>query len=241
MRATRNSKLSRSSKPRIRQAVKPHPFAAAANAWEYAAIAAVLAVIATLAALGFHKAGYVLYNNDGEAHLEIARRILDSRTPGYEQIGTVWLPLPHALMLPFVGDMQRWQTGWAATLPGICCFVLAGTMLYGAARAAYQSGAAAACAAMVFALNPNLLYSQTTPMNEHVFFAMQLGVLFFTVRFAQTQAIRYVVIAAIFAAGATLTRYDGWFLLPFTCLYVFAVANEKRLRTALIFAGVAGM
>ena len=39
--------------------------------------------------------GYVLYYGDAEAHLNIARRIVDSRTPGPEQIGTVWLPLPH--------------------------------------------------------------------------------------------------------------------------------------------------
>src|SRR5258706_3328835 len=44
---------------------------------------------------------YVLYYGDAEAHLNIARRILDSRTPGPEQIGTVWLPLPHLLMIPF--------------------------------------------------------------------------------------------------------------------------------------------
>jgi hypothetical protein len=196
--------------------------------------------VGTLAALSFHNAGYVLYNNDAESHLDIARRVVDSRTPGYEQIGTVWLPVSHVFMLPFIGDMQRWQTGWAATLPGIFCFVLAGTMLYGAARASYQSGAAAACAALVFALNPNLLYSQSTPMNEHVFFAMQLGVLLFTLRFSLTQSAFPLVAAGMFAAAATLTRYDGWFLLPFTGLYILVAARERRLRAAFIFATVAG-
>ena len=32
----------------------------------------------------------------------IARRIVDSRTPGWYQLGTTWLPLPHLLMMPLV-------------------------------------------------------------------------------------------------------------------------------------------
>ena len=44
----------------------------------------------------------MLYYGDADAHLKIARRIVDSQTPGYEQIGTVWLPLLHLLMLPLV-------------------------------------------------------------------------------------------------------------------------------------------
>ena len=32
--------------------------------------------------------GWLLYYGDAEAHLNIARRIVDSRTPGYDQVGT---------------------------------------------------------------------------------------------------------------------------------------------------------
>ena len=50
--------------------------------------------------------GYVLLYGDAVAHLGIARRILDSRNPGLVQLGSVWLPLPHLLMLPFVQKMD---------------------------------------------------------------------------------------------------------------------------------------
>jgi len=33
----------------------------------------------------FYQRGYLAYYGDAEAHLNIARRILDSRTPGYDQ------------------------------------------------------------------------------------------------------------------------------------------------------------
>ena len=37
-----------------------------------------------------------------ESHLNISRALIDSRTPGYDQLGTVWLPVLHLLCLPFV-------------------------------------------------------------------------------------------------------------------------------------------
>ena len=39
---------------------------------------------------------------DSISHLQIAARTLDSPTAGFAQLGGVWLPLPHVLMLPLV-------------------------------------------------------------------------------------------------------------------------------------------
>ena len=94
----------------------------------------VLAVLSFTAARWCLARGYTLYYGDAEAHLNIARRILDSRTPGPEQIGTVWLPLPHLLMLPFVMRDAWWRSGMAGVIPSAICFVLAGTFLFAAAR-----------------------------------------------------------------------------------------------------------
>ena len=47
--------------------------------------------------------GLVLAYNDSGLHLDVARRIYDSRDPGIvNQIGVVWLPVPHLLLVPFV-------------------------------------------------------------------------------------------------------------------------------------------
>src|ERR1035441_6979889 len=64
----------------------------------------------------FSSRGWLLYYGDAEAHLNIARRILDSQTPGYDQIGTAWLPLPHLLMLPFVRYDEWWRSGLAGSI-----------------------------------------------------------------------------------------------------------------------------
>jgi hypothetical protein len=77
-----------------------------------AGLLALLLTAISAAAIGFCAAGgYTLYDGDAEAHLNIARRVLDSRTPGSEQLGTVWLPLPHVLMLPFVMHWNWWRGG----------------------------------------------------------------------------------------------------------------------------------
>ena len=37
----------------------------------------------------------LLLYGDAVAHLHIARRVFDSMNPGFRQLGSVWLPLPH--------------------------------------------------------------------------------------------------------------------------------------------------
>ena len=40
----------------------------------------------------------LLLYGDAVAHINIARRVFDSQTPGLLQLGTVWLPLPLSLI-----------------------------------------------------------------------------------------------------------------------------------------------
>ena len=80
------------------QEFKPHGILR--SAWF---VAASLGLVSAAAVCFFSSRGWLLYYGDAEAHLNIARRIVDSHTPGYDQVGTVWLPLPHWLMLPLAG------------------------------------------------------------------------------------------------------------------------------------------
>jgi hypothetical protein len=185
--------------------------------------------------------GWTLYYGDAEAHLNIARRMVDSRTPGYDQVGTVWLPLPHWAMLPLVGVDSLWRTGLAGSIPAALAFVAAGMFLYGAARRMFDSTAAAVAAMAMFALNPNVLYLQAIPMTESWFFCCLLGLLFFTVRFDDRQDWGSVAGAGIAACGGTLTRYEGWFVLPFAAAFFLAVAKRNRVRVALVFGAIAGL
>ncbi len=185
----------------------------------------------------FYSAGSILYFGDAESHLNIARRMVDSRTPGYDQLGSVWLPLPHIFMLPFVGGMKLWQTGLAGSISSGGCFVIAAGFLYAATARAFSSRAAAATATALFVLNPNALYLQSIPMTEAVFFAALLGVLYFTVSFMRSPSLKAAAGAGSMALAGTLTRYEGWFLLPFVAL--FLVLTGRRFAPVFLFCSIA--
>ena len=51
------------------------------------------------AALVYWHQGLTLSHYDAKGHLVVSRRVLDSLTPGWLQLGAVWLPLPHLLNL----------------------------------------------------------------------------------------------------------------------------------------------
>jgi len=193
-----------------------------------------LALLSAASTFFVARNGWTLYYGDAEAHLNIARRIIDARTPGYEQIGTVWLPLPHALMLPFVRNDELWRTGLAGAIPASACFIIAGAFLFATTLLLFRDLSAAWASLGVFALNPNLLYLQSIPMTEAALFASFIALLYFITRFRQSPSWWPVLGAGLAALAATLTRYEGWFLLPFAALLL--LRPKKRLAPFMFLA-----
>ncbi len=204
-------------------------------------LAVAMTTLSALAVWAFHAGGYTLSYGDAEAHLNIARRVIDSRTPGYEQLGTVWLPLLHVLTLPFVRSQTLWQNGLAGVVIPALSYVVAAMLLYAIARRVYGEMAAGWAAALTFALNPNLLYLQATPMTEPLFFAVQLSLVWAVVWFAQSQRTAAVLLAGLTGALGTLVRYDGWFVLPFAALAILLSAKENRWLAATVFSLLAAL
>jgi len=164
--------------------------------------------------------GKLLLYGDATAHLAIARRMVDSATPGLGQWGTVWLPLPHLLMAPLVIFMPLWRNGLAGAVPALAAFVLAAWLLHRIV-ARNWGATAAAWAAVFFCLNPSLLYLAAVPMTETVYLAAFLGMVDACDRGRAWQA-------GGWGLAATLCRYDGWFALPFALLALIATAPGKR-------------
>jgi hypothetical protein len=208
---------------------------------EIAAVALSLTLLITLFAVWLFNKGYILYYGDAQAHLNISRSIFDARSPGFDQLGTVWLPSLHLLTLPFVGNDWLWTTGLAGTIPVAVCFVIAGTCFYLAARHTYRSLASAMVVLGCFALNPNLLYLSAIPMTETVFLA-GLAVAFLSIlRFAATQQRRYLVLGVLASWFMSLTRYDGWFLFPFIGLFFARASHARRWRIFFIVCAIASV
>jgi hypothetical protein len=125
--------------------------------------------VASVAAVWWSWSNHDLLNyGDALAHLHIARRVFDSHQPRVSQLGSVWLPLPHLLMLPFVQVYAWWANGAAALVPSMLAYIASCVGMYRLARR-WLAPAASALALVFFALNPNLLYLQTTAMTEPLF------------------------------------------------------------------------
>ncbi len=156
---------------------------------------------------------------DAVAHLNIARRVFDSKTPGLLQLGTVWLPLPHLLMIPFLLSHEMWQRGVGGSIPSMVAYVFAVIGIFRLVRGALSRGLepdaaariAAWTAAVVFAANPNLIYMQTTAMGESLYLALFLWAVVYLSEFTRRDA-KALTKCGLCLAAACLTRYDGWFL-----------------------------
>ena len=111
------------------------------------------------------------------AHLVVARRIFDSLTPGWRQIGAVWLPLPHVLnALPVQVDAW-YRTGLSGVVISMLSFAAAAASLTWLVARLSGSVPAALATLAIFVYQPDLLYLQATPMTEPLLLGLHTEVL----------------------------------------------------------------
>jgi hypothetical protein len=153
-----------------------------------AAVAAAAAAGGALAAWHYHALGLTLSHYDARGHLIVARRIIDSITPGWQQIGAVWLPLPHLLnALPVQIDLF-YRTGASAVALSILEYAIAAGAIAWIILWLTDSAIAALAGTAVFALNPNVLYLQSTPMTEPLLLAATTVAVAMVMRWADLSA-----------------------------------------------------
>jgi hypothetical protein len=199
-------------------------------------IAGGLAIaIGVAAAWFYHRQGLTLSHYDAKAHLVVARRILDSITPEYSQIGAVWLPLPHLLnMLPVQID-ALYRTGASAVALSILSFGLA---CYAVVRIVLQvtgSRLGALVAFALFALDPDILYLQSTPMTEPMLFGLTLLAVSLVYDWVERGGEGDPTAAGWVSIAACLTRYEAWLVIAAVVglVPVALVAGGLRVEEAL--------
>ena len=175
--------------------------------------------VSVISFLFYFRQGDVMLYGDAVAHINIARRVFDSKTPGLLQLGTVWLPLPHLLMIPVVISTEMWRRGVGGSIPSLIAYAWAVVGMFRLVRGAFLSDSpidlaspfAAWTAALVFAANPNLIYMQTTAMGESVYVAFFVWAVVYFSEAARDQK-NALTKCGLCLFAACLTRYDGWFL-----------------------------
>jgi 4-amino-4-deoxy-L-arabinose transferase-like glycosyltransferase len=203
---------------------------------EEACLTLILGAISIAFLMFYYAKQELLLYGDAVAHINIARRVVDNRHPleSYGQLGTVWLPLQHVAILPFVWIKALWRSGIAGSIPSMVAYVVGALGIFRLvnARAPKLVGWIAAA---IYAFNPNLLYMQTTAMNEPIFLAFFIWTLVYLDEFLRASSSRGIdpdaepsrrkPERALEACGMTLaggayTRYDGWFVAPIVGLVV---------------------
>ncbi len=202
-------------------------------------LAAVAALFSAAATYHFFRAHILLGIRDSFSHLEISRRVLAGQTTGIAQLGGIWLPLPHILQAPFARNWTLYSTGLAGSIVSGACYVGSTVLIYktiralsAAKRSALARGAKsspwpAVIGAFVFLTNPNVLYQQSTAMDELPLYLFALWTVYLLVRWTATDRPTYVLLAGIASAAAMLCRYEAWYLgLAYTVL-VLVVARRQ--------------
>src|SRR5579864_932957 len=211
--------------------------------WLLTFICAVLSCAALV--FYFHHHAILLYG-DAVAHTNIARHVFDSRTPGILEFGTVWLPLPHLVDIPFVGNDWMWRSGVGASIPSMIAYVVGVLGIFRLVRG-FASRPAAWLAALIYALNPNLLYMQATAMTETLYLAFFIWAIVHFSEFVRTgqgnaqRAARSLRLSGIMVTASMLVRYDGWFLAACVVAALLVVIWRLRLRDRVILRSAVGL
>jgi 4-amino-4-deoxy-L-arabinose transferase-like glycosyltransferase len=182
-----------------------------------------LAVLISMCGYGWYASrGLTFGYADALSRMEIARRVLVSRTPGLAQLGTTWPPLQPMLMMLLIWNNTLFHDGFAGSFPSMAAYVIASLYMYRLMRLLFSARAAAWVAALVFMLNPNVVYMQSTAMSEVPMICTAVVAVYYMLIWARSYyAFDLVKCAAAVAAG-TAIRYDGWPLaVVFAALVVY--------------------
>ena len=217
-------------------------------------VVAIVAMVLSLSSFVYFFAnGMTNVYGDGVAHVNIARKVVDSPDDSlwqrYIQIGSPWLPLQTLSMLPFVANDWMWRTGFAGSIVSMVSFIIAGLSLFLLARNFYRnekgawSKALPALSAAIFVFNPSALYLQSTPMSELLFIATLVAAVYLLRRWVNGQTAGRLAVAAIAMAMATLARYEAWpgAVLSILIVYLTSRGNWKdKIKRSALFAAIVG-
>ena len=143
---------------------------------------------------------------DAVSHLYIPRAIIDNKTFNLGNLGTVWLPLFHILIMPLVLFDPLYTTGFAGT-------ILNALMTGGVCILLYRltgGGKFGTLASALFICNVFTLIYGSTPMTEQTaIFFMILATYYFKRYWEKDDLLAFMKCSLALLFG-TLTRYEVW-------------------------------
>lgn len=189
-----------------------------------------LAVLVSIVGfLYFFNQGATLLYPDAQARLLITRRVVDSPTAGFAQLGGVWPPLTHIIALPFIANDFLYHTGIALSIQSMIAYVLVAVYLYKALVFLTDEPAAGLLAALIFVSNPNIIYMQSTAMTELPMYAALMASVYYLLRMGrEPERPAWLIANGIANLLGCLIRYEVWIVVLMQMAIVFYIYWRHR-------------
>ncbi len=183
--------------------------------------------------------------NDARSHLDIGRRVVEGLKPGLAQLGSVWLPLTHLLMVPTIWNDFMWHTGLSGALQSMISFIATVFLIYLYLKHLHVGVFGRIIGIIIFITNLNILYLQSTAMTELLLICTMTAGVFYLLLWFEKENIFDFMIASFAIMLSTLIRYDGWFLLALSAglitIFLFFKYGYKRAEgTFILFCTLGG-
>lgn len=212
---------------------------------------AVLILIFVLSAISIVNFDFYLNNhlglayNDARSHLDIGRRVVEGLKPGLAQLGSVWLPLPHLLMIATIWNDFMWHSGLSGAIESMVSFVATGVLVYLFLKNLGVGMLARLVGVAVFVANINVLYLQSTAMTELLLIATITAGVYELFMWQKEGKLLHLIYAGFWIMLSTLNRYDGWFLFFWAAVLIAILSFRKKGYKAseahfLFFSTLAG-
>jgi hypothetical protein len=200
----------------------------AVNKFTFLFVIMMLVTVSIATFINYYSNGLAIAYNDARSHLDIGRRVVEGLKPGLAQLGSVWLPLPHVLMIPTIWSDFMWHTGLSGALISMVSFVVTGVVIYLFLKELNASVMARFFGVLVYVCNINILYLTSTAMTELLLLATMMLGCYFLLIWAKKEDILSLIKASFFVMLSTLVRYDGWFLLFFGAVVVSYLSFRRK-------------
>lgn len=212
---------------------------------EHSLLILSLCLFAVYFFMHYYTNGLGLAYNDARSHLDIGRRVVEGLKPGFAQLGSVWLPLPHLLMVLTIWNDFMWHSGLAGAIQSMISFVVTGLLIYSFLKEMSVGRIGRYVGVGIFVCNLNILYLQSTAMTELLLIATMTLASYQLLLWFKHEKLFSLVQAGFWVMLSTLIRYDGWFLFGFAtgliALYVWKKKGYTQAEgTIVLFSTLAG-
>ena len=201
--------------------------------------AAIIALVSQILSYYFD---YNFAYRDSIYRLEAARRFFDAYNPGLiNQIGTVWLPVPNLLIMPLAYVDFLWQTGLAAAIMNFPLFVVSAVVVFLSVKNLTGNVIATWFGFLVYVLNYNILYFQTTSMTEQLYLTLTVCSFYFLLLWADGKKLKHLLWSSFFISLGVGSRYDAWPVAIVSIMIVFIISvldKDKPIKNSFIYGFV---